>query len=478
MLSISALNTSKGFAESLADKGISLSLSPDSVLSAVVAACRSPFSETNFAGNIDETGIAYAANITAGDMDGDSIHTLTMDTLVDNLVSLVTPHVNHARSVVSPIVTNMHNAIAARVEGFVPSDPASNYSIKKIDIPAPLKESDLIEAFKQFEGVDSPPHRPTLNIGPMTPAEIGELVAAGFPDCAEDAKRLIAETDPDFLKIVWATFFDTSNPLALSSDGIMSLDPYHRLIATVIGHLATLGLEQKTPDNLVGMTLSELRSTLDTIARWTGSVANYALLGCKNAKQLGQVVIRFNFETRSVLVDSDLYAQFLEAGGSPDVLLACLLDQKDIRGQASLLEYAKEGERSWNEFVVLNGRNHENEMLSYMRSLYTSEIRESMKDIHESEIEFCADKARHIDNVCKKADEIIACASEAELKDVAMMSLCLIAGCRFHFTSAYDLLKEIELTCRATKADPREAAVPAVLNYVVRFLADEINVAK
>lgn len=478
MLSISSLKTSRAFAESLADQGITLSLSPDSVLSAVVAACRAPFDEAGFKGNIDDTGIEYAAAVTAGDASGDSIHTNLMDVLVDNLTSLVVPHVNHARTVVAPIVSAMHQAIAERVEQFTPSDPASLYSIKKIDIPFIFKESDLAETFKHYEGTEAPSYRPVMNIGEKTAVEIAEIAAASAPDNVEEINRFVAEIDPEFLKKIWASFFNSSDPCALNSDDILSLDPYHRLIASSLAHFVAVGMEQKTPEGLENITLSQLRETLDQIVRWTGAVTNFALLGCKNVKTLNQVVISYDFHNRCVLVDADLYSQFLENGGSPDVLLGCMLDHQDIRGQESLLNFAKEAERMWSEYVMLNARNHEREKLDFMRRLYSSEFRELLKDIHESEIEFCSDKARHIDTVCKKADEELEKASEAELKDVGLMSLCLIAGCRFHFTSAYELLKEIELTCRASGADPREAAVPAVLNYVVRFLANEISVTK
>lgn len=479
MLSKSALSSARAFGESLAASGIHLTVTPNATIAALVDASRSPWTPNQAAlGDILNQGLEIAEIGTAGNAAADSVHTVLVDQIADRLSSLVAPHIAHARTVVSPLVTSMAENVAARVSEFRPSDPSARFSVIKQDIPLLFKETPLEEKFARFAKEEIPAHLPVLNLNPRTVEEIIEICKAGQPDESDEVARFILSVEPDVLKQAWATFFETGSKDALRPDAVVNMNPFARLNFTLIGFLGAAGLEQQPPADLIGQDLSTFRVTIDTMIRWTASIVGLALNNCRASREFNTVVLAYEHSADTVYVDKDVYQKFLDQGGSPDVLMACLLDHDNASSLPALLAVAEQKESAWAEFSAHNARNHGKELSQFMRLLYSAEMREQMQNIDSTEKEYAPDQARYIDTVMKKVDECIACASEEELRDVNRMAMCLVANCRFHFTSAYEILSEIETTCRQAGVAPREAAGAAIMAYVTRFLIQEVAIAK
>lgn len=475
MLSQKSLQTARGVAESLVEDGVILTLTPTSLLSEVVAASRSPFDETSFAGSPLDTGLLYAVNVTAGDSAADSIHTVALEDLAEKIGELAVPHLRHARTVVAPIVTSFNDAVTARILAHKPHDPASDYNIIQVDMPEILKDASFLESLKKITaGQDLPPNLPLLNIGDFNADQVQSLVGAGLPDFADDIKKAILNIPEQDIKAFWNMFYNSGTADSRPIYSFLSETPYKRAQAFLLLYAVSMGLEQNVPESLKEISLAALRSDLDVQVRYAAVALNIAVNQIKGNRTAGSLVVRYDFDGKSAQVDSDLYAKFLEDGGEPDTLLGAILDRDQAHGSAALLETSKDRIRSWSDYVALVSKKHADEFVDWLRVAYKAELIESLKTLDSSEIEVNPSQGRYIDDVCAKAEKCLAEATEAELKDVPAMSLCLIAGVRFSHTSAKEILSDIQSACCNGEVDPREAATVAFSKYVSRFLASQI----
>ena len=434
----------------------------------------------------DESYLSILGDMIAyNTVDASSGYPAAVSTLVDQIAPLVTAHISHARNVVVPLVTTLAESYLAYMESAKLKEPTSMFEILKVKLPGILTDESFVGELGYARDMKISAPSEYLKLDSKQNVEILELCMTGSGSYDAQIKTWLLSKEPGWLEEVWFGIFG-KNEYMPNNACITSYQALNNVMCTpqenaevcLAVYLIARKLQLNVPEG-VNMSLSKFDALMTSIKDFAAGNLTQHLYKVAQANSTNSLIVQYNEATYCLCVNDDLYGNWLDAGGSPEILLGMVCAGNVVKTIPEIDQKAEQFKKAWDNFVALHQAKEVNNRHIYARKAIISLFNEQLKNEIPEEKEVRQKESNFCDSRIQKAYEYIDGLTVSELDDAYNVALKLVACIRFNYTSAYYILKDIDAVCKANPdIDVREAANLATINYIGDYLADQIAIKK
>jgi hypothetical protein len=476
-------------ARKMNEQKVYLQALPGTPLAEAVAACYTPTLDNpssikNSDGSVDVYSVAYRlreGSVLKG-ADGQVQHDIVMQRLTNVIGQSVQGNLILARNVVNPIV----DAVTKDVDAAVHDARIATINALSVEpnIWKKLWNSPLLTGLVERYVESSPRNVKLVDVhNELSHDELTDLLHTGQGRLDTEIDQWISEVGMEFVSKTYKDVFAKATPGQLSAGG--QLNNY---IGTTVGdrertlaiHLMARKLALKVQDG-IEMNLNDYREQMAYITEQTGRVLNRIFeIRERNNKQ-GMLIEQWPIvepdfataETGVIVVNADIYSNWLNDGGAPEVLFGAYLSNRKVEYK-QLLTMADELKKVWERQAALLRStamsNRYNHTVAAIRQAVTKQI----NTIPDEELVVKSRAALH-----QRLTDAIGQITYKQAEDVYGTCRKLVCDVMFAHTDAFAILEKIDDVVRANPGkDLREAALLATIDIVVAWVCKSFIVTK
>jgi hypothetical protein len=478
MITDSSINASVNLASKFAKKGLLLSPITSTPISQLVNASYFPTPTGEFLQmDIDDK---LKKGSTHRSPDGVCHHDLVMDEVVEPIVKVIKLNLDLARNRVNPIIRDVVECTQKELDN-MESVGAPRVSIVPQNYHSVWSNNLLLELVERFE--EAPVNDQAMNVlvpMPETYEALTGLLKTGIARLDREVEDLLSSLPEEFVKYTYTSAF--GDPI--SSDGNQSLinlvshfgNSQMMASSILLLHLFARGLSNSVPEN-INMSLPEFKAYLATVIEQSGRAINRVMQ--KRVKEKNRKVLIYDYPLEGSLVGSvdttvrvngDIYNDWLQDGGEPEVILGALVGDRET-GYQGLIDRKDQYKALWVKHErtlklrIVNDRQN-NALEALKRSLLkvVSELDEEIK---------FADVAVYRQRIVDATVKL----SGMWFEDIYRTVRKVVCEVMFPHTDALKVLCALDEAAEANPdLDIREAGHLAVINIVAEWVAQLIDV--
>jgi hypothetical protein len=493
MLKTATFQTATGAAAAVASLGKVITTNPGTPLSELVRLSSPIFTlgadgkiANTTAQNPDPTNVMddnqffgfMAEAATTGTIDNPSQHSLELDGLIKDLSTVVGAHVSHARNVVRPLVQELAVAFTKHLTEAKPDEAADNATITTLRLPALLRDVSFLDTLSAFKDKAILTPDQAFGLPAISKEELDGLLTIGHDRSDKLIVEWLSHLPEGFAFNVWNTFFMVQGRAGfeLQVDAIARLNPFSKADVA----LAILLISRKLEANVMTVDSMNLNTYNKVCAQYVEYASTLLINTLTRVEALtrGKVLVVDKDPLKmQIAVNGELYGAWLEAGGTPEVILGVMITEGSPVSMLLIDEKKDEYLAQWNSYSVFyrarSVNNSFGRALSQLEVLFVT----GLQEMGEEERAVLSTPAL-IEAVVAEANAYIRTQIKPDdLKDPYMIALMLIAKIRFKYTSAYQILNDIVEASKVNAGvDVREAALLAVINYISDYFAGQISI--
>lgn len=473
MLSLQAAESAHVTTETLDSKGIAIVAKPDSLLSGLVATTYIDFDPAVQGGEyFHNINHMCAMTDSSSSATGFSEHTARMEELSDVLAEKVTKHLFFTRTVVAPFV----DAYAARLRSameLISGNPDNGIEVIVNSRPGPLEEPTLVDSILRSQEVIY--QRPPLNcdLPAQDDNQIRALMQTGSASVDAAINEYFGNKPEGWLASNWKTIFmraPIGEPVPNGLDQLISGKQYVDVALFVF--LVSRRLWNAPLDG-TNMSSAAYEDTMVTFRNQSALRLCHELERQERDGQEGILVLgidRTVVGSQKVLVNANVYREFLKAGGTNEILLGNALQTQTTTRVEDLMAKKELFEAAWQRHYAYNNSYYEQKRLLQMRDILSIEWEALMREYTPED--FPLHERASSNAMIKRLAQATTAKDFDDLNDLAMTLTC---KARFYKTDAYDILKGIARARQTNPSlSPSEAATISVTEYVCRWIGKQL----
>lgn len=452
-------------AQALADAGITLSASIGTPLAELVT-----FSSPSGAAFISEGVISIGSN--------NPEHDQAMDTFAQFCADAVANHTNFARNVVSPALEAMQLQAQDAIKAITMS-PFMDFSIEEFQLPRILADESFQALLQRFRTNTSVRPEKALKYPNYTNERIAELMLFNEAEIDEKIKDLIASLPDGQLQVIWQSVFqnqvlDRPTVNVKTIEALIGDYLFGGNSAAVIFILA-YQLSREVSDD-VGMDLVPAQELLNLLCQMASSAIGRQVEFDAANVSTNTLVRTYDERNKKVTVNGKLYQKWIGEGAKPEVLLGLMLMREQpstISGVAALADVA---EKTWASYVMIKQSEQDAVFDMQVRAVLQSVFRESLEtglidDAEKDQLANGGNKALAL----KLFSDLLKAVTPGQLREnFADVFWRVACQARFHYSSAYQILADVDYEVKVRGQDLDDALTIAQNNYVCSFVAEQI----
>ena len=445
---------------------------------------------------------AESVNYTAMNLENESMHSLRVRAMADNIAPFVIVHLSFARNTVVPLVNETEAALNKFLSMASVKTAESDFKITQAFVPGLLHDESFmamgLENYKDAGVVNEWIDASLVDEAILTDEVIAQITNMGNDRLNKLVQSWLENAPYALIKRVFlvnfvkaGNCFDTMDkfgrPLteaasfyedySYSQYSASSGRPYDSLSVSLAYFLIATWLNnnpQKTVDARI--TLADYKNKLAAACISSGGAVNALLKRIMLQVESNIVVSEYNAIRKEIVVHGAVYKTWLEQGGCPEALLGFLVVNSPIYNSNTLLEKKEQGCRAWESYLVIHNTESQRSIKESFTSFVRSHMYNTLADLTDAEKELGAAETVHRERVMANVDAEILHFSHRIMDDVSHLALHLVAKARFYFTSSYSILEEMmDVAKRNPDIDPREAASLATISYIAECLDGQVS---
>lgn len=470
------------FAAALAETGRSLVAKPGTPLNELVR-----MSAPSMAiGAMDITGeallSAYCGGMcasTTGTLQDPTDHSREMDALQDMLVKFINTHIDHARNIVRPKVLEFAESLQDYLTKYSIKDASSAFTIELLTMAPILNDESFLDTLSAYKDRSVLTPDAMLSLPVKDAAELAELVMIGHARTDKLIGEWLAQKSPHFLEHVWTQFFTkevSSAPYlkVCNTDDLQMTNAFDKSDYALAILLFARKISTQVQES--NMPLALYKKLTAQYMEYAGALLVDALKKINLSIKTRGLVVECDSVSKTAKVNADVYNAWLSTGGTPEIILGYIVSANQPSSQLLIDQNALEYTKTWNSFMTWYRTSEGNKSFAYARAFIESEFLIHWTNKSELEDGYILKNPGYTEIVKKKLAEFLLELKSPDLKDPQALALKLIAKIRFYYTSAFQILSDIEAAKAANPdVDVREAALLAVINYGADHLAAQIT---
>jgi len=407
------------------------------------------------------------------------IHTTGMDGAIAATVEHVRRHIQTARLVVVPIVTDFQDRVNNALKNLAP-DQVLNMEVRPHRLPVFLVANSLTNRLATYRNLP----KTNMIAGMGLPLiedndQLVEMMKTGIATLDLDLQNWIRSYGPSKAVRIWNDVFanralvDTKGQDASEIIEKLMQDPNEAEVNCLIMYLLAAALYNNPPEG-TALGLDTFNDRIGLLRDQAAGMLYKKIAARQNAIESGMLVMRF--EGNVCYVYGELYDEFLNSGGSNDVLLGnMLVADRQYRAEA-ILTRAVEFRQEWQRKSAAIKTTQANRRTALTRQLLVEAFNAQLVASRESnEVDQATFNA-----IAERFNKILRFeTSDAEFNDLNALSLKLICRSRFPNTHAEKILTTMERISKVNpELDVRDAGTYAVIEYVTDWICEQMLVKR
>lgn len=468
-----SLKTAIPFAQLLTQKGIQLNLGRSSHLGSLFSAG----SPDNPQPRIKADEFVQSVNaVTTCDVGITAYDSFDL-ALKEELKPLVQSHIQMARS-----IGQIATGLIGKVQGYLASMPSegalSSFNVLQDDLPSlfdfPSVMGTMEDTPKQVGNIKLT----NLVAGPRDASTVIGYLVTGKKE--QDAAMLEAIDfyGNEFVMDIWHTLIYPGSGNGLTPNIVLSKPAGERATFFLLGGLVADRLLNEVPKDGIG-SLSNFQSQAGDIRDWAMQNAAIAYQEYQVNVEVKRIALSYRPDVKTVVVCAPVYKEWLQKGGSAEVVLGSLLGNERSYTANEFANNAEKHLKAWNSYCTFHNSAADSRRASLLRSLWLSAFASDIGDIQGFEQPYRQANPTHAEKCIEQARVFLDTQGLAAMDDGHAVALHLVAKIRFAYTPAYDILRDIDQVLAANPdVDVREAALVAAAKYVARYLVSQFTVTR
>lgn len=462
----------------LAEANAVVSPIPGTPLEVLNNACYSPTMDGANLNDADEGAMMYRVveASRAPALNGRVRHDDDMEDIVNVVARTVQANLQLAKNVVNPTIKE----VIACVEKEIQEADASCINLINV-IPdnyraiwdSPTLEG-MVNRYSETAVEDIAVNR---SMPALEGQAVTDLLVTGAGRFDQEVGEWIKDFPEGFIADVYNDFFakTTRSDKSKFNDYFGLTADRERILAI---HLMSRRLEKNIPEG-VEMDLSQYRSYIISVMAQSGRALCRILE--KRTKDIKQKTLvrtwplvghdQLGGVDSNILVNADIYTQWLEEGGCPEILFGAYLLDRNTDYKA-LIEGAEKYKQAWNRQANLLRTRAASQRYNVAVSAIRKAVTKKINQIEESELPANSRAVLH-ERLVEKADKI----TTRDLEDLWGTVRGIVCYVMYAHTNAEEILCAIDAVGRANpEMDVREAALLATIDVVVAWVAKLMQV--
>ena len=293
-------------------------------------------------------------------------------------------------------------------------------------------------------------------------------------------QQMVEGYDYQWLENVYYAFLarnaGVSSPLNIQFLGAQC--PGERAAIYLVASLMATQLLVNTPKDAAG-TLAGFRGGMADVRDYASSRAAQAIEEYNSQVSRGQLLTgyRRDGDDHLVYVNAVVYADWLQNGGRPEIVLSASLGGMSSGTTIEINNRSAKLLETWNSYCAVHASRAASRRAVFLRAVYTNCFVESLSQIADFEKSYREQNLQHAEQAASAAQKWLEEQSVDRLDNFDQVALELVAKIRFPYLPAYEILRDIDTIRRENSEVPvREAALVAATRYIARFLYTQMTV--
>lgn len=473
MLKSNTLNASVTLASQLADKGLTIVAKPNTVLNELVGLAALPYDVLLDSDAALVEAFSNIEKITAGSLENPNQHGLQLDGVIKDLSRVVTAHVSYARTVVKPLVVEFAKDIEEYLTTYKSKTAGELFEVQVMALPELASDESFLDTLKPYQ--KKTVLRPDLKfrLGLKTKEELLGLITYGYDRTDKLVLDWASHQSEEFLTRIYNSFFtQESVPDIISYPDIDRLNVFERLDHALAILLMATKLFSNVDDSASDVDLQVYRNTAAQYRDYAGALVCDCLYKISTFIKTETLVIETSPDRYKVKVNGEVYRQWLQEGGTPEAILGLVVAGGTGSSKAAIDSKKAEYLTAWNSFCTFYGADQSNKSITAFKEFLLSRFAITLKELSDDEQAYILKTPKYYSIVNQLAQTYVDGLKKDDMKDVFGVALMMVAQFRFYYTSAFNILNDINEAARINpNVDVREAALLAVVNYLVDYLS-------
>lgn len=402
-----------------------------------------------------------------------SQHSAYSDNLIDLLSKSVSSHISFARNTVKPNVIDFTEKLNAEMAAYSNTNPAKDFNIIILNTPELLKDESFQATIEVYNNKKILSPDVFVSIENKTDEEITGMLTTGHSRTNKMLANWLTSLDEGFIRDAWENFFVRSKN-NLSFDNIQNCNAYKKADYGLLIFLLASYLQNNASSN-DDVDLRTYKEAMKQLKDFAGALLSGAAKAINLFNKTTNLVIENSYAKKSISVNGDVYNQWIQSGGNIEVLLGLLVSQQNINNLTLINEKSNDLIKQWKSFCTFETVQLQNNAMRSFKNIIKSLFIIGLDNM--SEEEKIASENKSKETMFKLLDKELDELTSKDMDDFLGVSLKVICKCRFYYTSAYNILKDINDIGKINPdIDVREAALISAINYMSDYFVDQMTV--
>lgn len=405
-----------------------------------------------------------------------SEHDSYMDNIITDLVNHTSNYISYARNVVKSDILRCKESVMNQLDTYGSTDIDGFIRVSYYKLPAIYGDSNTMSEISNNSGgvayndADINLSGVDINLNHLLTGDENEddMITEWASSLPNGYVRFITMTRTDVYKL----------------DTLDMLD-YHLANYLFYRNIAL------RKDIEVGLSLVELTNRAIANKNYHAGQAKEQVSSLFTQLNAGKLILNrpansfnmFDNKTVDIIVSEDNFSKLAEGGGSIETIYGYVASDDFPRQNNTvddMLSSRERYSRIWDNARAIFQRNMDDSLGSIYRTVLANIFEGSVNEIDgEDYNEYTAANPGYREKVLKEGNEYISRLKAKDVECLDKVLLDLIAGIKYSYTCSYDILSSIsDHLTRDPDCDPSQAALLAVLDYVVKFMLDQLDVVK
>lgn len=474
---LSVLPLAKLFAE----KGKTINAGQNTILSELVANTLSEVSYVTEVGSdvVDFESIAQTLSASTNSKEGEaSLHDQSLESIVDSISNYVTGHVSFAKNVAKPVVVEMADGVNSFLRDFRRPDASADFTIQICERPEILSNEFFIDSLKPYEGKTSLLPSNPITCLPKLGEELLPLLLTGDADTDQEITAWFTRLGEIFFVDVWNNYFCKGAGVItrhLSFTNLQDFDSFEQIDILLAVYLFANKIFEQPEQLSEGSSLASYKNVVAETRDWAAPQLCSHIARTAAMLKNRTLVIGTDESKKKIRVFADVYRQWLEAGGVPEMMLGLLTSGLRLNSEITINERRTELLEAWNSYRIYHAAAEANKSFDYFKDALRVKFAEVCQHFSEEEMAFINSTSSYHENVKAYFEQELDKLKVDAIDNIFTTCLKLVCRARFYYTDAENILFDIyNITKDLPEANVREAALIAVINYVTDYVSDQL----
>lgn len=413
------------------------------------------------------------------------------DKALNNFIQLATPSVKATIYLTKSVAIPMINDITSKVEENLNTISGGNglaLTVQEDDASTILSSDTLKSALERYIKPNEVQVQSIDNLPVHLPRDteaVLELIKVGYDNFDSEISEWVSKyVGNETLLDLYVNVFSSGSATRTIKSIVPNSETSYPI--ALLGFLLALGLMNNLDDN-INMSKSDYEVKISQLVSYFAGLVNLAVSLRETQRNSKRLVVKYplageelSFNNPSkgiILVNRDIYREFLEAGGTPEALMGSYLTDKKYM-MADILDKADNYVKAYNTRVASVRSDSQLRKVIELRRSVVEEVAREIASANGNGESTYWQNLRLNQEICQRK---LTAAADAiyldDLKDVYGACRRVVLATFFGETDVSKLISYIDSVTR-DDLDVQSAANIAIIDYVVDWFLHQVNVFK